>query len=269
MTKSHFLTGFASCVATFVVATSASAADLPKPQVVSEPLAPIFTWTGLYLGANIGGAFGTKGDTKTVGTPAFVGLGNALRPSTLSTNDNGVTGGAQAGYNYQLGSAVVGLEADFGFTSLQKTARFTSAATVLGTTLTTSAKSQLDYLGTVRGRVGVTPFDRLLVYVTAGLAYGGVKTSTSVVPNAVAGGLWSGTTSNVKTGYAVGTGIEYALTQNFSVKSEYLYYDLGKSTTSALGNGVIRSIGALNGVDYVSRVRTSGSIVRVGANYRF
>ena len=269
MTTFRLTTCVATCVAAALVGTGASAADLPRRPYVSEPLVPAFSWTGPYVGANIGGVFGTSGDTKTIGTSGFVGLGGALRPSLLPTNDEGVIGGVQAGYNYQLGSAVVGLEADFDFTSLQKTARFTSSATVLGTTLTTSAKSQLDYLGTVRGRLGFSPFDSLLVYATGGLAYGGVKTSGSVVPNAVAGGLWSGSTSDVKAGYAVGAGLEYAFTPNISAKSEYLYYDLGTTTTRALGNGVIRGIGALNGVDYISRVRTSGSVVRAGVNYKF
>jgi outer membrane immunogenic protein len=261
--------GFALMAIVGVGTGTALAADLPirKAPIYMPP--PLFTWTGFYLGVNAGGVFGSQGNTQTIGTPGFVALGPTLVPSSLGTNDNGFIGGGQIGYNWQFGSTVIGLEADFDGTTLSKSARFTSAAAVLGTTLTTSANAKLDYLGTVRGRLGFVPMDRLLIYGTGGLAYGDVKTTTSVVPNAVPGAIWSGSSSSVRTGYAVGAGLEYAVTNNITLKGEYLYYDLGKTTTSALGNGVVRGIGALNGIDYISQVREAGSIVRAGANYKF
>jgi outer membrane immunogenic protein len=270
MTTSMRFLGFAMLATGGLGAGGALAADLPiRKAPAYAPPPQLFTWTGFYIGVNAGGIFGSQGNTNTLGTPGFVGLGPTLVPGSLGTNGNGFIGGGQAGYNYQFGSTVIGLEADFDGTTLSKSASFTSAATVLGTTLTTNAKAKLDYLGTVRGRLGYTPMDRLFIYGTGGLAYGDVRTTTSVVPNAVAGGLWSGSTSNVRTGYAVGGGLEYAVTSNVTLKGEYLYYDLGKTTTNALGNGVIRGIPALNGIDYVSQVREAGSIVRAGANYKF
>jgi outer membrane immunogenic protein len=269
MTSRRFL-GFAMLTTSWFGVANALAADLPVRKAPAyTPAAQLFTWTGFYIGANAGGVFASQGDTQTIGTPGYVGLGPTLVPASLATKEDGFIGGGQLGYNYQIGSALIGLEADFDGTSISKSASFTSAASVLGTTLTTSAKAQLDYLGTVRGRLGFTPTERLLVYGTGGLAYGDVKTTASVIPNAVAGGLWSGSTSNVRTGYAVGGGLEYAVTNNVTLKGEYLYYDLGKTTTNALGNGVIRSIPQLNGIDYISQVREAGSIVRVGANYKF
>jgi len=256
-------------VALAAFGTSALAADLPRKAPVYAPPAPLFTWTGFYLGVNAGGIFGSQGNFQTIGTPGFIGLGPTLVPGSLGTNNNGFIGGGQIGYNWQFGATVIGLEADFDGTTLSKSASFTSAATVLGTTLTTSANAKLDYLGTVRGRLGFVPMDRLLIYGTGGLAYGDVKTTTSVVPNAVPGGLWSGSSSSVRTGYAVGAGLEYAVTNNFTLRGEYLYYDLGNTTTSALGNGLIRGIAPLNGIDYISQVREAGSIVRAGANYKF
>ena len=254
------------------LAAPALAADLPA-RSMSPPMpayiAPPFTWTGLYVGVNAGGIFGQSGTTQTTGTPGFVALGPTLVPSSLSTKGSGFIGGGQIGYNYQVGSFVAGAETDFDYSSLSKSASFTSPGTVLGTSLTTSAKSKLDYLGTVRARLGYVVYDRLLIFATGGFAYGDVRTTTSVVPNAVPGGLWSGSTNNTRGGYAVGGGAEYALTNNVTLKGEYLYYDLGKQSTSAIGNGVIRSVAALNGVDYVSSTRNAGSIVRLGLNYKF
>jgi len=253
---------------------AANAADIPTRKAPPAPAPvyappPLFTWTGFYAGLNAGAIFGNTGSTKTIGTPAFIGLGPTLVPSSLDTAGTGFIGGGQIGYNYQIGSIVFGAEADLDYSSLEKSARFTSAATVLGTTLTTDAKSRLDYLGTLRARLGYALYDRLLVFATGGLAYGGVRTSTDVIPNAVPGGLWSGSTSGGKAGYAVGGGAEYALTNYWTVKGEYLYYDLGKRTTSAVGNGVVRGIAALNGVDYISSTRVAGSVVRLGLNYKF
>ncbi len=83
---------------------------------------------------------------------------------------------------------------------------------------------QIDYFGTLRGRLGFTPADRLLLYVTGGLAYGYVSSST----NLFAGGTsFSDSSSEMQVGWALGTGGEYALTNNWSVKLEYLYIDLG------------------------------------------
>ncbi len=267
------LCGVALTILGISIALPASAADLPTskapPAPAYLPPPPLFTWTGFYVGLNAGGIFGQNGSTKTTGTPGFIGLGPALVPGSLNTRGNGFIGGGQIGYNYQIGSIVVGAETDLDYSSMKKSASFTSTATVLGTTLTTNARSRLDYLGTLRARVGFTPYDRLLVYATGGLAYGGVKTDTSVVPNAVPGGLWSGSSSSSKVGYAIGGGAEYALTNNITFKGEYLYYDLGKRTTSAVGNGVVRSVAALNGIDYISSTRAAGSVVRVGVNYKF
>ena len=81
--------------------------------------------------------------------------------------------------------------------------------------------------------------------------------------------LATGSASAWLVGFAVGGGVEWWVAPKWSVKAEYLYYDLGKATTNALGNPVIRGIPQLNGIDYISQVREAGSIVRVGANYKF
>ena len=190
-------------------------------------------------------------------------------PGSLNTKGNGFIGGGQIGYNYQSGAIVYGVEADFDYVDQKKSASFTSTGLVLGSPLTTSAKSQLDYLGTVRARIGFVPMDRVMIFATAGLAYGDVKTSGSVFANNAPALAWAGSKSDIKAGFAVGGGAEYAFTNNLTVKAEYLYYDLGKRTTNAIGNANVRAVAALNGIDYTSRTKTNGSLVRVGLNYKF
>jgi outer membrane immunogenic protein len=206
----------------------AAAADLPSRGYAPAPVyaAPIFTWTGFYIGLNAG--YGGDKNTYSIN-----GFGNVA-----SITSGGFIGGGQIGYNYQFaGTAfVLGLEADLQATNIE------GKITILGIGL----GSKLDYLGTVRGRLGYAFTDRALIYATGGLAYGRVKTN---VANIISFG-------GSNTGWTAGAGIEYALTQNWSLKTEYLYVDLG-SKSSLLFPGL--SVG----------VKNREHIVRAGLNYRF
>ena len=146
----------------------AQAADLPSKKAPPlPPPPPLFSWTGVYVGANLGGSFGDR-------------------------TGSGVSGGGEIGYNYQLSPLfVLGAEAD-----------------IQGSSLNLPNRS-LDYFGTVRGRVGVTPLDpRLLVYGTGGFAYAQIRYSSS-----------PSLTDN-RTGYAAGGGVEWAFLPNWSAKAE-------------------------------------------------
>jgi outer membrane immunogenic protein len=256
-------------VAMAAMTSMAHAADLPRKSVpiLAAPV-PLFTWTGFYIGLNAGYGF-SDNKTETTGTPGFLTLvGPGIVPGSLNTKRDGFIGGLQAGYNVQFGAIVAGLEADIQFADMKKSAGFIGAP-VLGTQLNTSAKSEMEYLGTVRARLGFTPVDRLLVYATGGLAYGQVKTSGSVVGVQAPALAWNGTNSDTKFGYTVGGGLEYAVTNNITIKGEYLYYDLGRSNVLAVGNAAVRGVAALNGIDYASRTENRGSIVRAGLNYKF
>jgi outer membrane immunogenic protein len=250
----------------------ALAADLPSRRVApSAPVfaQPIFTWTGFYVGANAGYGFGGDSAAKTIGTQGFSNLvPPGIAPGSLKVDGEGFIGGGQIGYNYQINRFVLGLEADLQFVDNKKSSGFIGAP-VLGTQLNTTAQSELRYFGTLRARLGYTPIDRLMIYATGGLAYGEVKSAGSVTGVQNAALSWNGTKSDVKYGYTVGAGAEYALTNNWSLKTEYLYYDLGNSNVAALGNAAVRGIAPLNGVDYLSRVETKGHIVRAGVNYKF
>ncbi|MBX9758323.1 MAG: outer membrane beta-barrel protein [Beijerinckiaceae bacterium] len=222
---------------------------------------------------NAGYAFDASTSANTIGTTAFQTLVPSLAPSSLSVGNDGFVGGAQAGYNWQAGSLVFGLETDIQYIDSSGGSSFTGAAFVIpGTnvtsTLTTRADSKIDYLGTLRGRIGVS-FGSGLLYATGGLAYGGTKLTGGVVADALPVASWRGSSSSTSVGWTLGGGFEYMLNRNFSVKAEYLYYDLGDETVTALGNGVVRSVSQLNGIDYVAKADFTGSIVRVGLNYRF
>lgn len=245
-------------------AVAALACCVAAPAMAASP-----DWSGVYVGVNAGGNLPTGGDAKTVGTAGFQPLVPTLAPAVLDTNENTFAGGGQIGFNLQSGSLIYGMEADLAYLGAKKSDSFTSTATVLGTTLTTSATHQVDYLGTVRGRLGVAASDRLMVYATGGLAYGRVKNAASVIANAAPDTLyWTGANSSTRTGFAAGAGAEYALGDRVSIRGEYLYYDLGSTTVTAAGSAGVRAVSALDGIDYVESTSAKGSIVRLGVNFK-
>lgn len=269
MKLSHLSFAVAAAAVTF--SFPAAAADLgqrfakPTPAVA---MAPSFTWTGFYVGANAGYAFGRDNKATTIGTPAFNTLiAPGIVPGSLKTGRDGFTGGLQAGFNYQFGAAVAGIEADINLMPKGGRGAFIGNP-VLATQLITSARSELNYLGTLRGRLGFAA-DRLLVYATGGLAYGDVDASASVVGVQAPALVWAGNRSGIRAGYTVGAGLEYAIMPNLTLRGEYLYYDLGQKSVAALGNAAVRGVGALNGIDYVTKTETRGSLLRTGINYKF
>ena len=169
------------------VATGALAADLPmKTPYTKAPayVEPVFNWTGFYVGGNLGYSWGNSDNSTTItrfntGLPL---LGALNGTNTSSNNVNGVIGGGQFGYNWQMQNWLFGLEADIQGSG----ERGSSSITCLGcsddgTDIVTTLNQRLDWFGTARGRVGalVTP-DVLLLYATGGLAYGEVKVGGSV-----------------------------------------------------------------------------------------
>jgi len=257
----HLLGGVAAIVG-LMGASIASAADLPaRTGPVAAPIAyipPAFTWNGFYAGLNAGYHFHDN-RARTVGSPAFVALG-AAAPGSLNVGKDGFIGGGQIGFNYQFGAVVAGVEADIQYVDGKRSSVYSFGG------VTTSAGTELEYLGTVRARLGVVPMDRWLVYVTGGVAYGAPKNSASVV--AGPGFAWGGGNDSTRFGYTIGGGAEYALTNNWTAKVEYLYYDLGKRNVTASPLNAATAA-AFPGVSYQSRVENSGSIVRAGVNYKF
>uniref|UniRef100_UPI0025BC6AD0 outer membrane beta-barrel protein n=1 Tax=Bradyrhizobium sp. TaxID=376 RepID=UPI0025BC6AD0 len=248
--------------ASLLVATSASAADLPV-YTKAPAVAAVYDWTGFYIGTNLGYSFG-RGTTNgnVTGTSTTAGVVTTLPTLPLSgrADVNGFIGGGQLGYNWQQGAWVFGLEGDIQFSNERGSGDVCTGACPAGFVFTRDYK--LDWFGTGRGRVGFLPAERILLYATGGLAYGSFTGSSSTLP------LDIGTWSHVNAGWTVGAGVESALGSNWSVKFEYLYMDLGSVGGSSATNTttVVRTTTALA---YSFNTKFTDNIVRVGLNYKF
>lgn len=200
-----------------LVAAPAFAADIAQPYPTKAPpmiAEPVFTWTGFYLGANAGYAWGS----------------GEAGANLLGLDPDGFLGGGQIGVNYQFDNNVVlGAEADFQGSDI-KDSRF-------------GYSTKMDYFGTVRARLGYA-FGNVLPYVTGGLAWGHNEVKDTVL------GL---SADNTAVGWTVGGGVEYALTNNWTVKAEYLYMDLGEDYYTSIGD----------------KSGLTANIVRAGVNYKF
>jgi outer membrane immunogenic protein len=157
-------------------------------------------------------------------------------PTGFSADTKGVIGGGQIGYNFQYVHWVFAAEADFDWTNADGSD--TRSSSILGfLPVSATASTSLDWLGTVRGRVGYASGD-LLVYATGGLAYGKVKESFSYTASFPGFGPFftaSGGGSDTQTGWTAGGGAELAIDKWWSLKGEYLFYDLGTRTSRLLG----------------------------------
>lgn len=212
--------------ALLVSASPVLAADLGYS--TAEPVAPVlpYSWTGFYVGAHAGAAFG---NAKVSSIDGF----------RQGYNNAGFIGGLHAGYNYQFeNNWVVGLEGDLDYTSLSKTRHGIAAIGPFAT----SFKSE--WQGSIRGRVGYA-FDRFLPYLTAGVAFADEKFRVSV-PAGIA------SHSTTRAGWTVGAGLEYAVDDHWSVRGEVRYSDFGKWRLRGTGGGKVRfnETTALVGVSY-------------------
>ncbi len=249
----------------------AVAADISGPPLYKAAVPAPWSWTGFYLGANVGGHQGTDSITSTTDPSGWTPVGAASidGSSPTSLHPRGVIAGLQAGYNLQINSIVLGLEGDmtwpFGTTMRTLTLNGLPAANGLpgfenGDFMQNSTK--LQFLATVRPRLGVT-FDHLLLYVTGGLAVGTLQTTDSFA--AINGSsLATVSSSSSRTGWTGGGGAEYALTRNWSIKGEYLRVDLG--TDTAL---IPTCPACVPGTDIIIKHKYTDDIVRFGANFKF
>ncbi len=235
----------------------AAAADLPVRAAPPAPVAavPVFTWTGFYAG--IHGAW-IRNDVDAIRTSGTT-VPAALTPARVSLYDDGFGGGAQVGYLMQFGSIVAGLEADITATDIGRS----RSVTPTGTTVTTRVSSDMDFFGTVKGRLGVTfpsflPFfQQSMIYVTGGLGYADIDNRVRV---SGAVGPLTGRGDDIKVGFVVGGGTESAITRNISIKTETLYYNLEDDTVAT---NTVR----VNTARY--RFENDGWISRIGLNVRF
>lgn len=206
---------------------SASAADLPARMPVKAPVvapAPAFSWTGFYIGIHGGGAWLDHKQT-IVATPSRGVCGVAPGPGDCTVDKFGGAFGGLAGYNFQSGRVVFGVEVDGTWLSAKGTKVFATAPEV-DDPLTIHAK--VNWLATVRGRLGLT-MSPTLIYVTGGVAFGGVKSGWFDGGQNVAVQI-----DKTQTGWVAGGGIEHAFAPNWLVRVEGLYHDLGETTTTVV-----------------------------------
>jgi outer membrane immunogenic protein len=201
------------------VSATAFAADLPsrKEAPVYIAPAPVFSWTGFYVGAEFGGQWGKN-------TSTLVGnyTGNQYL-STGSYNTSGVVGGGLVGYNYQINQFVLGVEGDLTGSSNQ--GRF-STTNAFG--FNASQNTQYGFGAGVRGRLGWA-LDHTLIYATGGWAY---ETVDQTYNNNYVNNFIQQKISTDRSGYTVGGGVEYAFNYNWSARLEYRWTDYGKYVSS-------------------------------------
>lgn len=241
-------------------------------------------WSGFYIGANLGGAWGQSDASASAACPATgyfcagsAGAINALAVSSAgsgSLSDENVIGGGQVGYNAQSSAFVYGFEVDLEAFDLsgsrQQASVYPFPINVATDAFTVSSGFSTSWLMTARGRLGWTT-SNVLLYATGGLALTDLKVTAAFRDNITLGGAAGASAvasdSEVKAGWTIGGGAEWALGDNWSVKGEYLYVDFGSASASMNVTNPPVSVG--NGSPVGVSEDLSAHIARAGVNYRF
>jgi outer membrane immunogenic protein len=228
--------------------------------------APVYQWSGCYVGLNGGGGAAASNFTTTVGPGGHLVPGDAAtvaNDGTGSANTTNFIGGGQAGCNWQSGTIVAGLEGDFDFfhsasSFFNNTNGLPSTGNpfVIGHSLTTN------YLATVRPRIGIAA-GRNLAYVAGGVAFTKVNYSESYADTQAPPGTGVATGSKFLTGWTAGAGWEYAWTDRWTIRFEYLLAAFPKTSAA----------GAITGADGTNPLSGSGNLViqvaRAAVNLKF
>jgi len=251
-------------VGTFSLSPAALAADIIP---LKAPPPPIWTWTGFYIGGNVGYSWGKA--NWVYDNPSGTGTNSG------SEKLDGFIGGLQVGYNWQLNQTwVLGLEADIQGSAEKGSSGFSDpyfCDSCLGgaeEAVNGAVGSDIRWFGTVRGRAGVLINPTVLLYGTGGLAYGGISASGSFMDTAPApictpaACNWGFNQTTIKIGWTVGGGVEGAIadSRNWTWKVEYLYVNYGTLS----GNGFSTDVGP-----YSWSTNVTDNVLRVGVNYIF
>jgi outer membrane immunogenic protein len=234
-------------VAALLGAGSALAADLPEPAYKAPPIVAAYSWTGYYIGANAGYSFGRESnDWFLFGFPA----------AQERQNLNGAIAGVQSGFNWQIGNQwVVGYESDIQWSGQRGSSTFCVLTCAI---LAVNADHRLPWFGTARSRAGVLVTPNILLYGTYGVAYG--ETRADYTLNVLNVPVAAESFRNTRAGWTAGAGVEGAVGGGWSIKAEYLYIDLGRSSVSASAFGA--PVFQINN-------RVTDNIARLGVNYKF
>jgi opacity protein-like surface antigen len=223
---------------------TAAAADLPEaPPVLAAPAG----WSGFYVGVNAGGGLGNGNSNFSIGGVTFATVNNYL---------SGAIGGAQAGFNWQGGPALFGIETDIQASSVKGTITAPCLA-LCGLPLTANYSQKMPWFGTVRGRLGLVG-GGWLIYATAGYAYARLETDASASAGPASASI---SLRETRGGWTAGGGIEVELAPGWTTKLEYLYFDYGRHTNTLLLGGAVPSI--------ADNARLTMNVVRAGLNYWF
>jgi outer membrane immunogenic protein len=250
---------FAVVAIAVLIGTPVLAADIP----LKAPPVPVYSWTGFYVGGNVGYSWGNA--NWIYSDPSFSGT------NVGSEKLDGFIGGAQIGYNWQANQTLVlGVEADIQGSAEKGSNSFSdpyfcdSCGGGAEEAVNGIVSSNIRWFGTVRGRAGVLVNPTMLLYGTGGLAYGGVSTSgtfTDTFPGcSPAICNWAFNQSTTKLGWTVGGGVEGAIanSSNWTWKIEYLYINFGTLSGSSYG---------VDPLAYSWSTTVTDNILRVGLNY--
>jgi outer membrane immunogenic protein len=255
--KNFLAIGWALAISAF----PAMAADMPLKTL--PPPAPLFSWTGCYLGGNLGGIWRTTDNVLVGVVDGGSGFGAAVAagaiPAAFDTGGLGWIVGGQAGCNYQVANWVLGIETDL-------SSGHDVSATVTTNVppfppLTSSVSQDTSWIGTTRGRLGWA-WGNVLLYATGGVAY--ANTSYAYALSTAV----SASDSATQLGWTAGSGLEWGFGA-WSLKGEYLYYNLGSHTLTAACSTVLGVCTGVAPTVFSAHFHDSGSIARVGLNYRF
>jgi outer membrane immunogenic protein len=241
---------FLASVGLVALAVPAAAADLrtrtppPAPAPARVVVAPVFTWTGFYIGGHVGWGR-LEGDSTVVDAVAGIPAG-----TVFGTSQNGFLGGAQAGFNWQVSQLVFGIEGQISWADLGKDVTVTGGAPLTTANLSTD----VNFVATVAGRLGIA-FGNALVYGKGGVAFLDWN-SKLAFSGPVSGNFETGDTA---TGWMVGGGLEYGFTPNWSAKIEYNFLNFDSVHMPFNAGGVATAVD--RDLDM--------HVVKLGINYRF
>ncbi len=239
----------------------AVAADL-RPLATKAPavVAPTanYSWSGFYLGLHAGWLWSDA--EERVG---FLPTPGAFQTTNFALNGDrdGFLGGGQVGFNWQAGPIVLGLEADISGADVSGSG---NRAPILTPTSFYASSWDMNWFATVRGRLGVTVSPSAFIYVTGGFAAADIDYATRTLIGAPGGPAdWVGAASETETGWTLGGGLEWGFAPSWSLKAEYLYFDLGDTTVTAL------PVVPNPPFAVATTFENNGHIFRGGINYRF
>jgi outer membrane immunogenic protein len=254
-----------AAVAVIGFASVASAADMPvKAPVYQGAPASVYNWTGFYVGGHAG--FARTATDKSTADLTVGGLFFAPPGLPFDTGDSGFSGGAQAGYNWQIHNRwLIGVEGDFSWTHVNGSQTYNPIP--LGPGPAPNAPNfvtmsrDVNWLASLRARLGVT-WDRLLVFGTGGVAW---SHANYFGQDSRQGGAFTDTASLSKTstGWVAGAGLEYGLTPSWTIRGEYLYYSTAGVSAIAVESTPSGVVSTYNWD------RTKLHVARVGLNYKF